>query len=412
MPGVPESALASNDERPRPRVLINALALRGAADAARVFLENLICGVPRAWPAAEFTVVLREGTPLPAGAPPLRVVPMTSSGSGIARVGTELVRLPRVIRRLSPHVVLNPNESIPRRLNCGLVVISQNLFFHCPAIGPLGSGPHAARIASRLQFLYYRRQMPRSYVRADAVIPVSAHAAHELAEHAGLDLSRAHVAHYGADRLPVRDRPPPGSPRVLLVVGAIAHYKRLREAVEALRMLRDQGGDYELHLAGEPWPGYREEVAAAAARSGVDESVRFLGALGDDELADAYATSHAGLALSQCESFGIPVVEGMRAGLPHVVADERWSAETVGAAAVRVDGASPAAVADGVRSLDDPAEWQRRADAGRRAVERYTWKAQAEAIAGVTAAVTSQRLGLAPPSGSVRPSVEHMSTST
>ena len=63
----------------------------------------------------------------------MQVVTMTSSGSGSARVWTELVRLPRLIRRLAPHVVLNPNESIPPRLNCGLVVVSQNLFFHCPA---------------------------------------------------------------------------------------------------------------------------------------------------------------------------------------------------------------------------------------------------------------------------------------
>jgi glycosyltransferase involved in cell wall biosynthesis len=342
----------------------------------------------------------------------LQVATMTTSGSGIARVWTELVRLPRLIRRLAPHVVLNPNESIPPRLNCGLVVVSQNLFFHCPAIGPLRSGPLAARAASRLQFLYYRRQMPRTYIRADAVIPVSAHAAHELAEHAGLDLSRAHVAHYGADRLPVRDRPAEGSRRVLLVVGAIAHYKRLCEAVEALRILHDLGADYELHLAGEPWPGHREEVASAAARLGVEQSVKFLGALGDEQLADAFATSHVGLALSQCETFGIPVVEGMRAGLPHVVADEPWSAETVGDAAVRVDGARPAAVAAGILSLEDPEEWQRRADAGRLAVERYTWKAQAEAIAGVTATVAFHRLGLAAHSGSVSRPVEEWSIET
>lgn len=387
----PAPPLGAPTGRQHARVVVNALALHGAADAARVFLENLILGFPRAWPEAEVVVVLREGCQLPDPGPRVDTVTFKFAGSGPSRVANEFLRLPALIRRLEPDVVINPNESIPPRLDCGLVVISQNLFFHCPALGPLQTGPFRARMASRLQFGFYRRQMPRAYQQADAVITVSAHAANELSEHAGLDLSRTHVVHYGADRLPLKARLAPGGPRRLLIVGAIAHYKRLQEAVEALRILRAGGGDYELHLAGEAWPGYRDVVVAAATRAGVAENVRFRGALDAEDLASAFATSHAGLALSACESFGIPLVEGMRAGLPHVVAREPWSAETVGDAAVGVDASDPESVAAGVRELEEPAEWARRAEAGRRATERYTWTANAEGIARVAAAVAATR---------------------
>jgi glycosyltransferase involved in cell wall biosynthesis len=372
-------------------VLINGLALRNSADAARVFLENLIRRLPGAWPEAEVTVVLREGSPLPDGASDVRTTTIRTTRSGVVRVASEFLRLPGLIRRLRPDVVINPNESIPRRLDSALVVVSQNLLFHCPGIRPLDSGPLHARLRSRLQFAFYRRQMPRAYDRADAVIPVSTHAARELAEHAGLDPFRVHVVPYGADRLSVKPRAAAVSPRRLLIVGVIAHYKRLKEAVEALAVLRARGSAYELHLAGEAWPGYGDVIQSAALRAGVAEHVRFLGALDSEELAKAFAKCHVGLGLSACESFGIPVVEGMRAGLPHVVADESWSAETVGNAAVRVDARDPEAIAAGVQKLEDRCEWERFADEGRRAAQRYTWEANVAGIARVAATVIAHR---------------------
>jgi glycosyltransferase involved in cell wall biosynthesis len=363
-------------------VLINALALHSAHDAARVFLENLIRRLPGAWPEADVTVVLPQGTPLPEGV----------SGVTTETIRSTRLRLPGVIRRIRPDVVINPNESVPPRLDAALVVVSQNLLFHCPAVGPLDSGPWRARLRSRLQFAFYRHQMPKAYKRADAVVPVSDHAARELAQHAGLEPSRVRVVHYGADRLSLKPRRPEAGPRRLLIVGAIAHYKRLTRAVEALSVLRTRGGDYELHLAGEAWPGYEEVLRSAASRADVANQVRFLGPLGSDELADAFAGCHVGLALSECESFGIPVVEGMRAGLPHVVADEPWSAETVGDAAVRVDASQPEAIAAGVQQLEDPDEWTRRSEEARRAVQRYTWEANAIGIARVAAGVAARRV--------------------
>jgi glycosyltransferase involved in cell wall biosynthesis len=370
-------------------VLVNALALHRAADAARVFLENLVGGLPEVWPEARVIVIARRGATIP-NEDRLDVVRIGSSGSGVVRVIDEMVRLRRVIRRLAPEVIINPNESVPGGVRGPLVVVAQNLFFHCPDIGPNPSGSKGARLRSRLQFAFYRWRMPRAYARADAVIPVSAHAAHELSELAGLDLSRAHVVHCGADRLPLRVRSRPAGPRRLLVVGAIAHYKRLEYAVRALALLQAEGGDYELLLAGGAWPGQDAVIRSVAQSCAVADRVRFLGTVDADGLASLFATSHAGISLSACESFGIPVVEGMRAGLPHVVAEEPWSAETAADAAVRVDARDPVAIAAGIRRLEDPAEWERMAELGRRRAARFTWHANVDGIAAVAAAVVRQ----------------------
>jgi glycosyltransferase involved in cell wall biosynthesis len=376
--------------RPPARVLLNALALHASADAARIFLENLVRELPRCWPEATIGVILRHSQPAPTDLG-IEAIRIRSPRSGIARVADEALRLPEVIRRWRPDVMINPNESIPPRMTVPLLVVAQNLVFHCPGVGPLESGSRRAQLRSRLQFAFYRWAMPRAYARADAVVPVSEHAARELAENAGLDLSRVHVVPYGADRLPVRPRRSVDGTRRILVVGTLARYKRLECAIEALRLLLEERGDYALDLAGSEWPGYGQVLRAVASAAGVRERVTFLGPVRGDALAELFANSHAGLALSRCESFGIPVVEGMRAGLPHVVADEPWSAETVGDAAVRVQGSDARSIAAGIRRLEDPDEWARMATSGCDVAVRYTWKANAAGITRVAASLVDMR---------------------
>ncbi len=382
-PAVDESS------RPAATVLINALAMHSVSDAARVFLDNVIRGLPEAWPEAHVVVIVRHGAKLPSGAR-ITAIRLGSSGSGVLRVVDELVRVRWIIRRVAPDVVINPNESIPGGVRAPLVVVAQNLFFHCPEIGPLRHGSGAARLRSRLQFAFYRWRMPHAYARADATVTVSAHAAGELAEHAELDLEKAHVVHYGADRLPIGARARPGTNKKILIVGAVAHYKRVEQALEALAILR-QAGDYVLWLAGGCWPGQEDVLRSRARELGLQDAVRFLGPVGSDELVALFASSHVGLALSACESFGIPVIEGLRAGLPHVVADEPWSAETVADSVVRVDARDPSAIAMGIRRLEDPKEWEIMAQRGRERASRYTWQANAAGIAAVAIRVVEQR---------------------
>lgn len=388
MPDVPGGGTGEGG-LPAAHVLVNGLTLHAGANAARFFVEHaLVRHLPTVWPEARFTLLAPPDvdTADPLG---FEVCPVPAARGGGGRVAVELLALPRIAARLGADVLVSPHESVPLRLPVPLVVVAQNLLYHCPGGGVPPAPSVTQRLRWRAKFAFYRWQMPRAYARADVVVTVSRHAAAVLSERAGLDTTKVHLVPCGADRLPVASRPPAGATRRLVTVGAVAHYKRLPTLLEALALLSRQGDDYRLVLAGERW-SYAEELDAHARRLGVERLLERPGPLDDDALAAELARAHAIVSLSRCESFGVPVVEGMRAGVPAVVAREPWSAELVDGAAVEVDGNDAACVAEGVRALADPEEWERRAAQGRTVAERYTWERTARGVAAAAAAALAR----------------------
>jgi len=365
----------------RPRVVLQALAMGPERNGTRAVLTGLIEAFPHGWPDAVVTVIHRRGVEVPS-VPEVTLCPVALPRSAAARVVWERARLRGVLRRLAPDLVIWPHESVPRGLPGACLVIAQNVVYHCGAAGPVESGALRARVRSRIQFGHYRRQMPRAYRRADAVVAVSRHAAELLAARSGLDCAKTSLAPLGADSWPVRTkRPPAEGRRSLLMVGTLAPYKRLELAIDAVARLADAGEDYELVLAGGAWPGYGSDIDELGRRR-LGDRWRWLGPV-LDELPELYANSHALLALSSCESFGLPSLEAMRAGLPVLATPEPWTTELLSPAAVFAEPDAES-VADAVRSLAPTGEWERRSQAGLTLAAGFTWRRMAEGIASAS----------------------------
>ena len=327
-------------------------------------------------------VVHREGVSLdlPEGA---EGVPVPLPHGGARRAAWEQLRLKRRLRELAPDVVIWPNESVPRNPPGAMIVIAQNLVYHCEHIRPVSGAGAVAALRSRVQFAYYRRQMPRVYRAADAVVAVSQQAADLLAERAGLSRAKTSIAPPGVDSSPVGERAE-HRPRQLLLLGALAPYKRIEVAIDAAAALVRAGGSYEVLCAGPAWPGYGEKLDRHAAAAGLGDRWRRVGAV--DDPAALYAGAHVLVALSACESFGLPGIEAMRAGLPVVAADEAWAREML-ADGARLVAPTPAAVATAVSELVEPATTASLVEAGRVQAARYTWGSMADAVADACRAV-------------------------
>ncbi len=112
-----------------------------------------------------------------------------------------------------------------------------------------------------------------------------------------------------------------------LLMGLVANIrpiKRIGDAIEALKLLRQSTPDLDLVIIGAGDPA---ELNALAARAGIDGRVHFLGARGDVRACLRYLD--IGVLCSESEGFSNAIIEYMRAGLPVVCSDVGGNGEAV-----------------------------------------------------------------------------------
>ena len=157
----------------------------------------------------------------------------------------------------------------------------------------------------------------------------------------------------------------------VLYIGRLVPEKGQAVLLEAVAELARRGTDVEVALAGEG--SLRVDLEAKAGRLGIADRVRFLGAVGQDELRRLYE----GAAIFCLPSFaeGVPVVlmEAMAMGLPVVTTPIAGIPELIedGRSGVLVAPGRPDRLADSLATLAGDGELrQRLGEAGREAVER------------------------------------------
>jgi glycosyltransferase involved in cell wall biosynthesis len=148
---------------------------------------------------------------------------------------------------------------------------------------------------------------------------------------------------------------------VLLFVGVTPNKNLLRVA-EAL-----EGIGCRLEVIGKLSP---EQEAALSARA-----IRYTqrSGLSDEAMANAYANCDLVLFPSTFEGFGLPIVEGQKAGRPVITSDLAPMTDTAGGAACLVDPYDVGSIREGVlRLIRDAAYRQSLIEAGFRNIERFS----------------------------------------
>lgn len=141
--------------------------------------------------------------------------------------------------------------------------------------------------------------------------------------------------------------------------------KNLQILLEAFALVRTRQPDLELLVAG-------------AEEDSAPEGVRFLGYVAHDDLPELYRGAEAFVFPSLFEGFGIPVVEAMASGTPTVVSTHPSLDEASGDAAVRVEPASPEAIAAGIETA--LTEGRALVPRGLEHARKFTWRACGEAM--------------------------------
>jgi glycosyltransferase involved in cell wall biosynthesis len=212
---------------------------------------------------------------------------------------------------------------------------------------------------------------------------VSESSARDICEQMGAAPDRVAVVPAGVDVALFRPLPHvarvPG--RLLTIASADVPLKGLLPLLEAVAKVRTER-HVELVIVGRP----RSDslVPATIERLGLEGAVTLAGVVGAERLVELAAEAEVAVVPSLYEGFSLPAVEAMACGVPLVCTTGGALPEVAGRhghTALLVPPNDPGALAAAIgRALDDGGLRRRLADAGReRVVERYSWRATAEA---------------------------------
>ncbi len=219
--------------------------------------------------------------------------------------------------------------------------------------------------------------------RVPRIVTVSESSKRDIVAQMGISSSQLVVVPVGVDH--TRFRPLPAvarvAGRIMTTASADVPLKGLVPLLEALAKVRTER-EADLVVIGRPRPESR--VAETIERLGLAGAVTFVSGVSDERIVELYAEAAVAVVPSLYEGFSLPAVEAMACGVPLVATTGGALPEVVGAdgeTGLLVAPGDPGALAVALgRVLDDPALAGRLSVAGRRRVlERFTWRACAEA---------------------------------
>lgn len=237
-----------------------------------------------------------------------------------------------------------------------------------------------------LNYWYLNSAMPLFCRRADAIVAVSEATKRDIVEHYRIDPAKIHVVYEAAadhfqpataeEIAQVRQKH--NLPDKFLVhLSTIEPRKNLTRLVDALQIVRQTIPDLQLILVGAKGWLYDDFFAKIAAEN-LQDTVRALGWVEDDELAAVLGAAALAVQPSLYEGFGLPVLEHMAAG--QVVAASNTSSlpEVGGEAAAYFDPENTEEMAAVIhRLLTSPDEYQQRHTLGFQQAAKFSWRTAA-----------------------------------
>lgn len=284
----------------------------------------------------------------------------------------ERLGIPRALRDARIDLYHGTKNALPGGLPCPAVVTIHDL---APFREPETFSP--------LSGFYLRRSIRDACERAERIVAVSRHTAHDLREVLGVHPDRIDVVYNGiAPELlraasldevrELRQRLDLDGP-ILLCVGTVQPRKHQLEVLEAFLRARHRlpRGTTCLFVGRAGWKTAAFEKAYARAEG---LQVRWIRDFPDADLRALYGAASVFLAPSTYEGFGLTVAEAMAQGCPVVALDRSATPEVVGSGGVLLPEPDPDLLAEHmVHLLEDRALAQRLSRWAKDRARGFTW---------------------------------------
>jgi glycosyltransferase involved in cell wall biosynthesis len=352
------------------RVGLNLLFLvPGETGGLEIYVRELLPRLAAVRPDLELIAfVNREGAVADLQA--TEVVEVDVTGRGRARrVLAEQRQLPRLARRHRIDLLHSLGTSAPARPGVVSVVTIHDVIY--------ARHPEAHTGPMRLGM---RVIVPLAARGADRVITISHAAATEIADVLAVPPERIDVIHEGGRPIgpatpepQLRRRLGLGDAPLILSVSARRPHKNLPRLLEAFARVRADPAPL-LVLPGYETP-FEEDLRRRARELGVDDRLRFLGWVSDEDLEGLYAAATCFAFPSLAEGFGLPVLEAMQRGVPLACSTASSLPEVAGEAARYFD---PLDVPDMASAIGDllasPEKRREMVSAGHRRARLFSWE--------------------------------------
>jgi len=173
------------------------------------------------------------------------------------------------------------------------------------------------------------------------------------------------------------------SDQFILFVGTLQPRKNIVRLIEAFSKLgnREQGtGNSNLNLVIIGRRGWQyEEILAAPKKFGVEDTVKFLENVPDEDLEVFYQHAICYVLPSLYEGFGLPVVEAMQRGCPVITSNVSSLPEAGGDAALYVDPENVDDIADKIQKVvSDKKLREELIEKGKKQVTKFSWEKAAK----------------------------------
>ena len=226
--------------------------------------------------------------------------------------------------------------------------------------------------------LVYSRLMTRHTLRMNSpVITVSNAAKRDLMRYLHLPEERIHVIHEAAHprfRLISSDTAPLNlSMPYLLHVGTIEPGKNIERLIHAFAQFRAHHPKHTLVLAGDR--GWKmERIFDAIAKHRLENAVRYVGHVSDDELVALYNGAEFFIFPSLNEGFGLPPLEALQCGTSVIASNRSSLPEVLGDAPLYIDPTDISQMAEAMAKVaDDSTLRMEMKKSGLAQATRYSW---------------------------------------
>jgi glycosyltransferase involved in cell wall biosynthesis len=306
----------------------------------------------------------------------LRVVRVPVSGrTRTRRVAAEQTLLPAAATRARVTVLHSLATTAPALVRARSVVTIHDLIYkHFP-------DTHRGVLTAGMSLL-----VPLAARRSTRIIAISAAVKEDIIRFLGVPGEKIDVVRHGPGAEPSAEPSSESDLRARLRLGdapivfsplARRAHKNLDRLIEAFARVRHDPAPL-LVIPGYQ-TGYEPEVEGRARTAGVEQRVRLLGWVSQEDFEALYRIASFMAFPSLAEGFGLPVVEAMRRGTPVLCSDAPALLELADGAALIVDPLSVEDMATGMtRLLGDGRLRTELSERGRERVKTLSWRRAAE----------------------------------